>query len=137
MKWLMLLAGLGAAAVAVEILLWERRRGRRAPSAVGQMALAVLTGLLLAGAVLSAHLLGIFSVPLVAVAFVPVGVGLRWLVLATRDARARSAGARAASSAAITLRARLAETLALPLFVVLVVAVVAVGLIAGALVGPH
>lgn len=137
MKWLVLLAGLGAAAVALQVLIWERRGGRRAPSALGQMALAVLTGLLLAGAVLSAHWLGIFSIPLVAVAFVPVGVAVRWLVLATRDARGRSARARAASAPATTRRARLADTLALPLFVVLVVAVVALGLIAGTLVGPH
>jgi hypothetical protein len=135
MKWLVILGSIGAAAVAVEILILERRGGLRRPSLRGQIALAVLTALLIAAAVYLAHVLGLFSIPLVVAAFVPVGIGIRWLVVATRAARRRAAEGRTAVP--VTARARLAAALALPAFVVLVVAVVALGLIVGNLVGPH
>ncbi len=137
MKWLVILGGVGAAALSLQILIWERRGGRRPPSDLSQIALAVLTVLLIGGAVYSAHVLGLFSIPLVAIAFVPVGITARWLILATREARQRSAYARAGSAPEVTLRARLMATFALPVFLVLVAAVVALGLVAGALVGPH
>jgi hypothetical protein len=136
MKWLVILAGIGAAALSWQRLMWARRGGRP-PSTRSRVALAVLTVLLIGGAVYSAHVLGIFSVPLVAMAFVPVGVTVRWLILATREARQRSAYARAGSAPEVTLRARLMETFALPVFLVLVAAVVVLGLVAGTLVGPH
>jgi len=137
MRWLILLAAIGAGALALQILIWERRGGRRQPSTLGRVAFAVLAVVLVGGAVYSAHLLGIFSIPLVVIAFVPVGVTARWLILATRGPRLRAAEARAATAQPLTRRARLLELAALPVFVVLVAAVVVLALAVGTLVGKH
>jgi len=137
MKWLIVLAAVGAAALAIQILIWERRGGRRGRSNLGQIAVAVLTVVGLGGAIYAAHFLGIFSVPLVAIAFVPFGVTMRSLVFATRASRQRAADARAAAAAPTSRRRRLVELAALPVFLVLVAIVVAMGLVAGTIVGPH
>ena len=137
MRWLVLLGALAAAAIALQILIWERRRGRREPTALARSALAVLGVLLVGGAVYSAHLLGIFSLPLVVAAFVPVGVTARWLILATRESRERADAARAAAAPQLARRDRFIHAASLPLFVIMVVAVVALGLVVGTIVGPH
>lgn len=137
MKWLTVLAAIGAAALALQILIWERRGGRRRPSTRGQLAVAVLTLVGLVGAVYAAHFLGVFSVPLVAIAFVPFGITARSLILATRGKRQRAADARAAAASPASQRTRLLELAALPVFFVLVAAVVVMGLVVGTLVGPH
>jgi hypothetical protein len=137
MRWLIVLAAIGAAALAWQILIWERRGGRRRPSTLGQLAVAVLAVVGLGGAVYAAHFLGIFSVPLVAIAFVPFGVTMRSLILATRGSRQRAADARAAAAVPASRRARLLELAAWPVFVVLVAAVVAVALVVGTTVGQH
>ena len=137
MKWLIVLGALGAAALALQILIWERRGGRSPRSTLSQLALAVLTALGLAAAVYAAHWLGIFSVPLVAIAFVPIGVAVRWLILATRDPRRRAGEARAAAAPPTSKLTRVLTPVALPLFLVLVVCVVVLGLVVGTLVGPH
>jgi hypothetical protein len=137
MRWAILLGGLGTAAIALQILIWERRRGRRRPSTIGRLALAVLAVVLLGGAVYSAHLLGIFSIPLVFLAFVPVGVTARWLILATRESRELAADAFAASNSPATRLVRVLRAASLPIFVLMVVAVVLLGLVVGTLVGPH
>ena len=136
MKWLIVLAALGAAALAIQILIWERRGGRRGRSTLAQIAVAVLTVVGLGGAIYAAHFLGIFSVPLVAIAFVPFGVTMRSLVFATRASRQRAADARAAA-APTSRRRRLVELAALPVFLFLVAIVVAMGLVVGTIVGPH
>ena len=84
MKWLIVLTAIGAAAVALQILIWERRGGPRRPSSLSRYAVAVLTAIGLGGAVYAAHFFGIFSVPLVVIAFVPFGITVRSLILATR-----------------------------------------------------
>jgi hypothetical protein len=137
MRWLILLGALAVAVIAVQILIWERRRGRREPSALGRGALAVLGVVLVGSAVYSAHLLGIFSLPLVVAAFVPVGVTARWLILATRESRERAEAARAAAAPPATRRNRLIHAASLPVFVIMVVAVVVLGLVVGTIVGPH
>jgi hypothetical protein len=137
MKWVIVLGAICTAAIALQILIWERRGGRRRPSTVGRIALAVLTLILVAGAVYSAHLLGIFSIPLVVAAFVPVGVMVRWLILATRESREREARTRAAMAPSLTRRDRLIRAASLPFFVLMVLAVVLLGLVVGTLVGPH
>jgi hypothetical protein len=121
MKWLTILAAIGAAALALQILIWERRGGRRRPSMLGQLALAVLTVVVLGAAVSAAHWLGIFSVPLVIIAFVPFGIAARWLILSTRESRSD----------------RLLALAAMPVFLILIAAVLLLGLIASTLVGPH
>ena len=136
MKWLIVLAAVGAAALAIQILIWERRGGRRGRSTLSQIAVAVLTVVGVGGAIYAAHFLGIFSIPLVAIAFVPFGVTMRSLVFATRASRQRAADARAAA-APTSRRRRLAELAALPVFLVLVAIVVAMGLVVGTIVGPH
>lgn len=137
MRWLVILGALAAAVIAIEILMWERRAGRRRPSALGRIALAVLAIVLVGGAVYSAHLLGVFSIPLVAIAFVPVGLTVRSLILLTRGSRERAQQARAAAEPPATRRDRLVQAAALPFFVVMVLAVVVFGLVVGTLVGPH
>jgi hypothetical protein len=137
MKWLVVLAAVGAAALALQILIWERRGGRRRPSTLGRLAVAVLTVIGLGGAIYAAHFLGIFSIPLVAIAFVPFGVTVRWLILATRRTRQRATDARAAAAAPVSRRARLLGLTAWPVFLVLVAVVVVMGLVVGTIVGPH
>lgn len=137
MKWLIVLAAIGAAALALQILIWERRGGRPRPSTLSRLAVAVLTVVGLGGAVYAAHFLGIFSVPLVAIAFVPFGVTMRSLILATRGSRQRAADTHAAAAAPASRQARLLELAAWPVFVVLAAAVVLLALVAGTIVGPH
>jgi hypothetical protein len=137
MKWVVLLGAVVAAVLALQALIWERRGGRRRPSTVGRIALAVLAIVLVSGAVYAAHLLGIFSVPLVVIAFVPVGAAIRWLILATRESRERDAQAREAMALPPTRSDRLIRAASLPLFVLMVLAVVLLGLVVGTVVGPH
>ncbi len=135
MKWLILFGSLGAAAIAFQILVWERRSGRHlAP--LRQAAMAIVAVVLLGGAVYSAHLLGIFSIPLVVITFVPVGATVRWLILATRVSRQREAEARAAAFPA-TRHDLFLRAISLPLFVTMALAVVLLGLVVGTIVGPH
>jgi hypothetical protein len=137
MRWLIVLAAVGAAALALEILIWERRSGRRRPSTLRQVALVLLTVAGVGGGVYAAHLLGIFSVPLVVFAFVPFGVTAHWLTFATRDRRQRAQEARAAAAPPPTRSARLLALAAWPVFFALVAGVVALALFVGTLVGPH
>jgi len=137
MRWAIVLGALATAAIALQILIWERRAGRRRPSTIGRVALAVLAVVLVGGAIYSAHLLGIFSVPLVVLAFVPIGVTVRWLILATRESRQRAAEAFAASAPPLTQRDRLLRAASLPIFVAMVVVVVLLALVVGTIVGPH
>lgn len=137
MKWLIILGAVCAAALALQILISERRRGRRELSALGRIALAVLAIALLGGAVYSAHVLGIFSIPLVVIAFVPVGVTVRWLILASRGSRQQAEEARIVIAPAAGRRDRLIRAASLPLFVLMVLAVVLLGLVVGTVVGPH
>jgi hypothetical protein len=137
MKWLTILAAIGAAALALQILIWERRGGRRRPSMLGQLALAVLTVVVLGAALSAAHWLGIFSVPLVIIAFVPFGIAARWLILSTRESRRHLANARLATLPPPARSDRLLALAAMPVFLILIAAVLLLGLIAGTLVGPH
>jgi hypothetical protein len=137
MKWLIVLAALGAAALSIQILIWERRSGRSGRSPLRRLAWAVLTVVVLGAVVYVAHWLGIFSIPLVAVAFVPIGVTVRWLLSATRASRMRTEGARAAAAGPPSRRARLIAIATWPIFLVLVAVVVVLGLVVGTLVGPH
>jgi hypothetical protein len=137
MRWIVILAAICAALVALQILIWERRSRRRGPSTIGRIALAVLAIVLVGGAVYSAHLLGIFSIPLIVIAFGPVGLTVRWLILTTRATREAADTARAAAALPLTRSQRLLRSLALPLFVIMVLAVVTVALVVGTLVGPH
>jgi hypothetical protein len=137
MRWLIVLAAIGAAALSLQILVWERRRGARPRATLGRLAGAVLTVVVLGAAVYAAHWLGIFSIPLVAIAFVPFGITARWLILATRESRQRAAEARATAAPPASYRARLLELAAWPVFIFLVSVVVVLGLVVGTLVGPH
>lgn len=137
MRWIVILAAICAALVALQVLIWERRSSRRRSSTIGRIALAVLAIVLVGGAVYSSHLLGIFSIPLIVIAFGPVGLTMRWLILATRASRETADAARAEAALPLTRSQRLLRAFALPLFVVMVLAVVAVALVVGTLVGPH
>jgi hypothetical protein len=136
MRWLALLGAAGAVAFG----LWWLARGRpdrpgspgrpaRSPT-LAEFASVALSLVLLAAAVLAAHWLGIYSLPLVAAAFVPFGLALRSLLLATRGSRhIRDVD----SSAAGGRWARLV----LPLLVVMVAAIAVLGVVVGALVARH
>ena len=137
MRWAILLGVLATAAIALQILIWERRAGHRRPSTIGRIALAVLAVVLVGAAVYSAHLLGIFSIPFVVLAFVPVGVTVRWLILATRESRQRAAEAFDATAPPVRRPVRMLRAASLPIFVVMVLAVVLLALAVGTAVGPH
>jgi hypothetical protein len=132
MKWLLLTATLVAAAFAIQILIADTQRvGRR--STLGRLAIPVLSLMALAAAIYAAHAIGFFSVPIVALAFVPFGLALRWSLLANRGMRER----REAASQPVQRsgRDRLVGLAMWPLFFVLVVLVAAIGLVTGFLAG--
>jgi hypothetical protein len=135
-RWLILPAAICAAAVAIQMLVWERR-GRIRRSTASGLASVGLTLLVLIAAAYIAHGLGIFTIPIVVVAFVPFGFAARGLLLATRDARLRAAEARALTTQPASRRARLLSLAAWPAFLVLVVVAVALGLVAATFIGPH
>jgi len=128
---MVLLGATCAAALAVWYLAMGRPHSRLRSRTLAEFAWAVLTLALLAAAVYAAHLLGIFSVPLVALLFVPFGLAIRWLLVATRDSRRRGELDRAAAGGGPWAR------LVLPTLVALAVVVAVLGVIVGGLVGPH
>jgi hypothetical protein len=91
----------------------------------------VLSIALLAIGVFAAHWIGLFSVPLVAVAFVAAGVPLRVVLTGTKPTRA------AAEPGRESRRERLWSSLELPLLVVLVAGVALLGIVVSGLIGPH
>jgi hypothetical protein len=131
MRLLALLAVLGATAFAAWRFTTGRLDGSGRSRGLAELSAAVLTLVLLAAAIYAAHLLGIFTVPLVAVAFVPFGVATRWLLLASRSSRRRRE--LDARETAFGPRARFA----LPMLLVLVVAVAVLGVVVGTIIGPH
>jgi hypothetical protein len=94
---------------------------------LAELAVAVFALVWLAAAVYAAHLLGIFSFPLVAVAFVPFGAVVRWILLASRASRRREFG----GTAAVGPGARLV----LPMLLVLVAMVAVLGVVVGSIIG--
>jgi hypothetical protein len=129
MRWLVLIGVLSATAFGV----WRLTRVRLEPGArprrLSELAAAIFALVWLAAAVYAAHLLGIFSIPLVAVAFVPIGAVVRWLLLASRASRRREFG----RAATVGPRARLV----LPMLLVLVTVVAMLGVVVGTIIGAH
>jgi Ca2+/Na+ antiporter len=134
MRWLILLAAVVSAMLAVQILFFERRHGRRR-STFGQLATALLGLMILMAGAYVAHWIGWFSLPVVAVAFVPFGLAARWSILATRDVRLRRETA--VASQPRSRSQRLLELAAWPVFLTLVAFVVVAAIVATTLVGPH
>ena len=130
MRWLILGAALVAACLAIWILLGERRPSRPR-STVRGLAAAVAALVVLGVVAYAAHFAGFFSLPIVAVAFIPFGLAARWSVLATREARERREAAR--PTVPPSRRARMLAIAMWPIFVILVVLAACVGLAAGAL----
>jgi hypothetical protein len=124
MKWLLLAAVTGAAFLAGRILMSDVRRvGRR--STLGSLLAAAVSLAVLAAALSLAHFVGLASVAIVALAFVPFGLLLRWSLLETRGRRDRYEATRPAAPAG--LRARVARAFALPLLIVLAIGAMALG----------
>jgi hypothetical protein len=130
MKWLVLIAALVAIVLALQILAADLRRGRP-HSTIGQLAPAVLSLAVLGAAIYAGHAIGLFSVPIVAVAFVPFGLALRWSILATREMRQRRE--EASQPDPPSRRDRLVSLAIWPVFLVLVALVATLGLMAGTL----
>ena len=130
LKLLVWLGVLGAAAYGVWYVA-GRPQYRLQMRGLREFAAAVLSLVMLAAAVLAAHWLGFFSLPLVALAFMPFGVAIRWLLTDTRASRQRRDGDGGATSGG-----RWAG-LALPLLVFMAVALAVLGVYVGTLVGPH
>ncbi len=102
------------------------------PIGMARLIWTTLSLVVVAGGVFLAHWLGIFSVPLVALAFVPFGIALRWWLTANRASRERDAQIRAEA------RGRhLPAAAELPVFLVLAAIAIAAGLAVGIMVGPH
>jgi hypothetical protein len=135
-RWLILLAAICAAAVAIQMLVWERR-GRIRRSTVRGLVSVGLTLIVLIAAAYIAHGLGIFSIPIVVVAFVPFGFAARGLLLATRTSRLRADDARAFNAQPASRRDRMLSLAAWPAFLALVGVAVALGLAAATFIGPH
>jgi hypothetical protein len=133
MKWLLaLLVVAAAAAILLQVLTTRAAPGRYQARGAIRFAWAVLSIALLAIAVFAAHWIGLFSVPLVAVAFVAAGVPLRLVLTGTKPARAAAEPGTAQSR-----RDRLWNSLELPLLVVLVAGVALLGIAVSGLIGPH
>jgi hypothetical protein len=130
MKWLVLL---GAAGV-VAFMTWWLLRGKPGLPARSQtvagLASTVLSLILIVGAAYTAHRVGIMSLPLVVLAFVPLGIGVRWLLFATRDSRDGRVAREPAEN-------RLWDKLTLPVLTVMVIAIAVLGVVVGTLVGRH
>ena len=131
MKWLALLGAVGTGAVGV---LWyfkgQPGLPARSPTLV-RFASAILSLVLLIAAAYAAHYLGIYSLPLVTIAFLTVGIAGRGLLFGTREARtSRQLNNPAPANARW-------EWLVLPLLVVLVVAIAVLGVVVGTLLGRH
>lgn len=130
MRWLLFGVVLGAGAVAA-LWLTRPRAARSASRPTAQAASAVVSLALIVAGAYAAHGLGIFSLPLVVLAFVPFGVVVRWLLFSTRDSRRsgyRGDGRPGAGPHA---------GLVLPLMAVIAVAAAVLGVIVGNLVGAN
>ena len=133
MKWLLaLLAVAAAAAILLQLLTSREISARYQVRGAIRIAWAVLSIALLATAVFAAHWIGLFSVPLVAVAFVATGVPLRMVLTGTKPTRAAGE-----PSGAESRRQRLWNSLELPLLIVLVAGVALLGIVVTGLIGPH
>jgi hypothetical protein len=86
---------------------------------------------LLVAAAYLAHRLGLFALPLVVLAFLPVGVAMRWLLANTRGTRQSRYGAVEA------LPARPLARFTVPLLALSAVVVAVVGVLVGTLIGPN
>ncbi len=136
MKWVIVFALLAALVLAVPILLRDARRGARRGTAAQRtrgLSASLLPGIgslvVIALAVYAGHEAGIFSVPLVALAFVPFGLVVRWLLIETQAGRRE----REIVAPALTRRQRIGRLAFWPLFVVMVLAVAVVAAFAGML----
>ena len=151
MRWLIVLAPIGAVALLALTLTSQHAAGRihwnghlpvtsrgalrgasRSPLGLARLIWTTLSLVLVAGGVFLAHWLGIFSVPLVALAFVPFGIALRWWLTANRASRERDAQIRAE-----TRGRHLPAAAELPVFLFLAAIAIAAGLAVGIMVGPH
>ncbi len=131
MRWLVLLGAAGAAAFVVWYLATGRTEESPRSRTLAGFGWAVLCVALLAAAVYAVHWLGIFSLPLVALALVPFGIATRWLLLATRGSRGFQEWEPKAAGNRPWAR------LVLPTLLVTVVAIAVLGVVVGMLVGRH
>lgn len=132
MKWLTLSAAVVATVFALQILAADLRRSGRPRSTLRQLAIAILALAVMGAAIYAAHWIGLFSVPIVAAAFVPFGLTARWWMLANRDKReARQRSEAALHPVPPTRRDGLVALLRWPIFLVLIAIVLAAGLLAG------
>ena len=132
MKWLLILLGVaGAAAILLQFLASREASARVQTRGAIRFAWTVLSIALLAIGVIAARWIGLFSVPLVAVAFVALGVPLKMVLTGTKPKRAATELGRESR------RERLWNSLELPLLVVLVAGVALLGIVVSGLIGPH
>ena len=131
MKWLLLMGAVAFGAFAV----WWLARGRPGrpvrSRTLAEGALAILSLVLIVAAAYVAHGMGIFSLPLVALAFLPFGVATRWLLVSTRETRGRRTLDGRTPVAGPWVR------FALPLMAATLKAGAVAGVVVGAWIGPH
>lgn len=126
-----MLAAIGVGAY----VFWRMVRGRPALPGGRQTAAdgawAAICLVMLVGAAYLAHRLGIFALPLVVLAFLPVGLTMRWFLVHT-------AGARKGRVAAVeALPAHPLARFTVPLMALSALAVAVIGVLVGTLIGPH
>lgn len=124
-----------AAIVVGAFVFWRTVKGRpvlpggRRTAADGAWAVVCLA--MLVAAAYLAHRLGIFALPLVVLAFLPIGVAMRWLLMHTGGARERRYGAVQEPPAHPLAR------YTVPLLALSALAVAVIGVLVGALIGPN
>ena len=138
MKWLILVAFLAAIVLALPIVLRDIRRSRTSGEPLAaRLAASLLPGagslVVIALAAYAGRELGFFSVPLIVLAFVPLGLVVRWTLIGTRESRARRQPERPAP----TVRQRVGRVAFWPLFLVMVLGVAVLAAFAGMMAAPR
>jgi hypothetical protein len=131
MKLLLATAAVGAGLVALWWL-WKGRSARPSETRTPAEAASALLSLgVIVAAAYVAHRVGVFALPLVVLAFLPVAVATRWILHSTRESRERLYAAGGAAPS------RIQAGLVLPFMAVLAVAAAVLGVAVGMLVGPN
>ena len=131
MKFLLVLAATGVGAYVLWRVLRHQPVRPGVPRTAAEGAWAAMCLVLLVAAAYLGHRLGIFALPLVVLAFLPIGMAMRWLLMHTAGARER----RYANVA--TAPAHPLARFTVPLLALSAIVVAALGVLIATLIGPN